>query len=175
MIRVTRLGDLFHFGNFSKPAATIILPKQPTFLGNFCKVVKIFHFASEIIFRQLLQTIGDFLLDTLTLMLNRKLQVPANKINATQRKEQHEMKITRISSLDILLCTSIFILILFLSFCVGTPSDTAPVLWSYRILYYKGQLKIEICYLVQGSITIYPIEVQELVFRLCKLLTAITL
>ena len=36
-------------GNFSKPVATIILT---TILGNFCKVVEIFHFSSEIIFGQ---------------------------------------------------------------------------------------------------------------------------
>ena len=52
-------------GNFSKPVATISLPKSPTFLGNFCKGVKIFHFSSEIIFGQLLQSFGDFLLVTL--------------------------------------------------------------------------------------------------------------
>ena len=39
---------------------SLILPKSPTFLGNFCKVVKIYHFSSEIIFGQLLQTFGDF-------------------------------------------------------------------------------------------------------------------
>ena len=32
------------FGNDSKPLATINLPKSPTFLGNFCKGVKIYHF-----------------------------------------------------------------------------------------------------------------------------------
>ena len=52
-------------GNNSKPVATIILPKLPTLLGNFCKVAKIFHFSSEIIFGQLLQTFGDFYLVTL--------------------------------------------------------------------------------------------------------------
>ena len=31
-------------GNFLKPLATINLPKSPTFLGNFCEVVKINHF-----------------------------------------------------------------------------------------------------------------------------------
>ena len=41
-------------GNHSKPVATIILPKLPTLLGNFCKGVKIIHFPSEIIFGQLL-------------------------------------------------------------------------------------------------------------------------
>ena len=43
-----------NLGNFLKPEATIILPKLPTFLGNFCKVVEIFHFSSEIIFGQIL-------------------------------------------------------------------------------------------------------------------------
>ena len=35
-------------GNFSKPLATINLAKSLTFLGNFGKGVKIFHFSSEI-------------------------------------------------------------------------------------------------------------------------------
>ena len=39
-------------GNFLKPLATIILPNSPTFLGNFCKGVKIYHFSREIIFGQ---------------------------------------------------------------------------------------------------------------------------
>ena len=41
-------------GKFLKPLATTNLPKSPTFLGNFCKGVKIYHFYSEIIFGQLL-------------------------------------------------------------------------------------------------------------------------
>ena len=41
-------------GNFSKPVATISLLKSPTFLGNFCKRVRILIFSSEIIFGQLL-------------------------------------------------------------------------------------------------------------------------
>ena len=52
-------------GNFFKPLATIILPKSLTFLGNFCKGIKIYHFSSEIIVGQLLQTFGDFYLVTL--------------------------------------------------------------------------------------------------------------
>ena len=39
-------------GNFSKPVATINLPNYSTFLGNFCKCVKIFNFSSEIILGQ---------------------------------------------------------------------------------------------------------------------------
>ena len=41
-------------GNFLKPYATIYLPKSTTFLGNFCKGVKIYHLSSEILFGQLL-------------------------------------------------------------------------------------------------------------------------
>ena len=48
---VTRLIDLLEF---LKPLAAINLPKSPTFLGNFCKGVKIYHFSSEIILLQLL-------------------------------------------------------------------------------------------------------------------------
>ena len=51
---VTRLGDLLDFGQVLKPLVTINLPKSPTFLCNFCKGIKIYHFSSEIIFRQLL-------------------------------------------------------------------------------------------------------------------------
>ena len=49
-------------GNFTKPVATIILLKSPTFVGNFWKSVKIFHFSSEIFFGQLLYQISNFLL-----------------------------------------------------------------------------------------------------------------
>ena len=45
------------------------------FLGNFYKDVKIFHFSSEIIFGQLIQTFGDFLLVTLCATLNNKQRV----------------------------------------------------------------------------------------------------
>ena len=44
---------------------TINLPKSSTFLSNFCKGVKMYHFPSEVIFGQLLQTFGDFFLVTL--------------------------------------------------------------------------------------------------------------
>ena len=42
---VTRLGDFYTLGNFLKPLATINYPKSLTFLGNFCKYVKIYHFS----------------------------------------------------------------------------------------------------------------------------------
>ena len=51
---VTRLGDLLDFGHLFIAFATINLPKSPTFLGNFCKVNKIFDFSSEINFGHLL-------------------------------------------------------------------------------------------------------------------------
>ena len=60
MISVTRLGDFLHFGHLLKPFATNNLPKSLTFFGNFCKGVNIYHFSSDIIFGQILQTFGDF-------------------------------------------------------------------------------------------------------------------
>ena len=39
--------------DFLKPLATINLPKSLTFLGNYCKGVRIFNFSSEITFGQL--------------------------------------------------------------------------------------------------------------------------
>ena len=62
---VTRFGEFLHFGQLLKHLATINLAKSPTFLGNFCKGFKIYHFFSEINFGQLLQTFGDFFLVTL--------------------------------------------------------------------------------------------------------------
>ena len=58
---VTRLGYFCTLGNNSKPVATIILPKLPTLLGNFCKGVKIIHFSSEIIFGQLYRHLVIFI------------------------------------------------------------------------------------------------------------------
>ena len=62
---VTRLGDFCTLGNFFEPLATTNLPKYITFLGNFCKGIKMYHFSSETIFGQLLHTFGDFYLVTL--------------------------------------------------------------------------------------------------------------
>ena len=44
----------------SKPSAAINLTKSLTFIGNFCKGVKMSNFSSEIISGQLLQTFGVF-------------------------------------------------------------------------------------------------------------------
>ena len=54
------------WATFSSLWQQLICPNLPTFLGNFCKGVKIYHFHSEIIFRQLLKTFGNFYLVTLT-------------------------------------------------------------------------------------------------------------
>ena len=63
-------------GNFLKPFATNNLPKSPTFLGIFCKCVKIFNFSSVINFGQLLQTFGNFFLVT----LNSALPTPLHPV-----------------------------------------------------------------------------------------------
>ena len=67
---VTILGHLLDFG----PLATINLPKSPTFLGNFCKGVKIYYFSSEIKFGQLLAIFSGHTAPTPSLV------APANKI-----------------------------------------------------------------------------------------------
>ena len=63
---VIRLGNLQDFGQVLKPLATIQFPNSLTFLGNFCKGVKISYFSSENIFGQILQKFGNFFLVTLT-------------------------------------------------------------------------------------------------------------
>ena len=55
----------FTLGNFLKPLARINLPKSPTFLRNFCKCVKIYHFSSENHFWATFKDIWQFLLVTL--------------------------------------------------------------------------------------------------------------
>ena len=59
---VTRFGDLLHFEQLFKACGNNHFDQ---ILGNFCKVVKILHFSSEIFFGQLLSTFGHFLLVTL--------------------------------------------------------------------------------------------------------------
>ena len=59
-LQCDQIGRFIELGNFLKHLATINLPKSPTFLGNFCKNVKIFNFSSEIIFGQILLKFGDF-------------------------------------------------------------------------------------------------------------------
>ena len=60
-----QIGRFLEFGQLFEALATINLSQSPTFLGKFCKSVKIFNFSIEIIFGQLLLTFGDFLLVTL--------------------------------------------------------------------------------------------------------------
>ena len=47
-------------GNFSKPVATISLPKSHTFLGNFYKGAKIFNFSGEIILGNFFRHLATF-------------------------------------------------------------------------------------------------------------------
>ena len=51
---VTRLGDLLDLRQVLKPLAEINLPKSQTFLGIYCKGLKIYQFSSDIIFGQFL-------------------------------------------------------------------------------------------------------------------------
>ena len=51
---VTRLGFVLHFGQLFKANGNNYFAQISHNLGIFCKVVKILHFASEIIFGQLL-------------------------------------------------------------------------------------------------------------------------
>ena len=48
-LSVTRLEDLLDFGQLFKTFVNNYLSKSPTFLGNFSKGVKIYHFSIEII------------------------------------------------------------------------------------------------------------------------------
>ena len=76
-------------GNFLKPLATITLPKSSTFLGNFCNVVKMYHFSSEIIFGQLLQTFGNFYL--VTLLPNANWEYPPT-LRTVKHRLLHSLK-----------------------------------------------------------------------------------
>ena len=67
---MTRLGDLMHFGQRFKACGNNYFA-QPL-LYNFCKGFKNFKFSSEIIFGQLLETFGDFLLVTLVMWVNER-------------------------------------------------------------------------------------------------------
>ena len=68
---VSRLANLLDFGQLFKALGHNYFLKSPTFLGNFCKGVKIFNCPSEIIFGQLLETFRDFYLVTLNLPMRR--------------------------------------------------------------------------------------------------------
>ena len=63
---VTRLGDLFHFGQLFKAGGNNYFAQIAHIFDKFSKGVKIFLFSSGIIFGQLLKTFVDFLLVALT-------------------------------------------------------------------------------------------------------------
>ena len=50
---MTRLGDLLHFGQLFKDCGNNYFAQIVHILGDFCIVVEIFHFSSEISFGQL--------------------------------------------------------------------------------------------------------------------------
>ena len=56
-------------GNFLKPSATINLPKSPTFLGIFCKGVKVFNFSFEFI-------LGNFFRHLVTFYWSNWFHIP---------------------------------------------------------------------------------------------------
>ena len=56
------LAIYYTLGNFSKPGQQVFCQNGQHIFGNFCKGVKIIYFTREILFGQLLQTFGDFLI-----------------------------------------------------------------------------------------------------------------
>ena len=58
-------GQIGRFIGLWATLATVKLSQSHIFFGNFCKVVKIYHFSSEIVFGQLLWTFWDLFLVTL--------------------------------------------------------------------------------------------------------------
>ena len=69
MSSVTRLGDK-NLGNFLKPLATINLPKYPTFLGIFVKVLKSIIFIVQSILGNFYRHLTIFFLVTLVMSKN---------------------------------------------------------------------------------------------------------
>ena len=61
------------WATFQSPGQQLFCQNRQHILGNFCKGVKIFHFTREILFGQLLQTFGDFLLVTLVATTTTKV------------------------------------------------------------------------------------------------------
>ena len=57
---VTRLGNILHFGQLFKACGINYFAQIAHILVNFCKVVEIFHFCSEIIFGQLYRNLATF-------------------------------------------------------------------------------------------------------------------
>ena len=66
------------------------MPKSPTFLGNFCEGVKIFHFSCEIIFGQTFINIWRFFL--VTLLGSYKEIVPSYLTEVIKRQRNMSTK-----------------------------------------------------------------------------------
>ena len=60
-IQCDQIGQFFGlWATFQSLWQAFILPKSPTFLGNFCKGVKIFHFSSELILGNFYKHLATF-------------------------------------------------------------------------------------------------------------------
>ena len=85
-------------------ATIIIFPKLLTFLYNFCRGFKKFHFSSEIICGQLLETFGNFLLVTLNYHLLMRFDL--DRFERFQRVKNEEV-INLFSKRSSLYCCSL--------------------------------------------------------------------
>ena len=83
-------------GNFLKPLATINLSTSPTFLGNFCKGVKIFYFYSEIIFRQRLNDIWRFFTGHTDRHPRNQISTHPSKPPSSQQTESLHLHLTHL-------------------------------------------------------------------------------
>ena len=90
---VTRLGDLWDFGQLFKACGNNKFAPIYHILRQFCKGVKIFNFSSETIFRKLFQAFGDFLLVTLGSEDGKKLSLASSK--KCFNKEKFSFKVAK--------------------------------------------------------------------------------
>ena len=80
---MTRLGDLLHIGQLFKACGNNYFAQiAHPFIQFYCKDTKNFHFSCEIMFGQLLQTFGDFLLVTLLSPQRIVFESEEKKINS---------------------------------------------------------------------------------------------
>ena len=105
---VTRLGALLHFGQLFKAYGNNYFTQIIHMFIQFLKGFKNFHFSSEIIFGQLLQALGDFLLVTLEsvgkfkLSSGREMAAASKAESAFNNKQRQsfQLKIRQLRSID---------------------------------------------------------------------------
>ena len=90
-ICVTRLGDLLHFGQLFKACGNNYFAQITHILGNFCKVVKIFHFSIEIILGNFYRNLATFTGHTV-LQRPRRRRVQISSIFVFQEFYEKERK-----------------------------------------------------------------------------------